>query len=130
MAVIGAFHHVHMISRDPDAVARWFERWFGGQVVAEQRPAGARNLVMRIGDATLSVRTPRPPDGLTEADGPRPKGYGIHHFCFVVEDLKGLLAEMRKGGVNVLQEMPQHVSGKFAAFIEGPDKMPIELITA
>ena len=83
MAIVGAFHHVHMISRDPDGVADWFERFFGSEIVAEQFPAGARNLVLRVGEGTLSVRTPRPSDGLTEADGPRPKGYGIHHFCFV-----------------------------------------------
>jgi hypothetical protein len=60
-----------MISRDPDGVAKWFERFFGSKVVAEQFPAGARNLVLRVGEGTLSVRTPRPSDGLTEADGPR-----------------------------------------------------------
>ena len=130
MAIVGAFHHVHMISRDPDGVADWFERFFGSEIVAEQFPAGARNLVLRVGEGRLSVRTPRPSDGLTEADGPRPKGYGIHHFCFVVDDLEGLLGEMRANGVTIIREMPVHVSGKFAAFIEGPEEMPIELIQA
>ena len=130
MAVVGTFHHVHMISKDPEAVAAWFARWLGAEVVQVQHPSQARNLVMRVGEAIFSARTPRPSDGLGPADGPRPKGYGIHHFCLVVDDLKGLLGEMRKGGVNVLQEMPTHVSGHFAAFVEGPEQMPIELIQA
>lgn len=130
MAIVGGYHHVHIISKDPEGVAKWFERYFGSRVVQVQHPSGARNLVLRLGDATLSVRTPRPADGLTDQDGPRPKGYGLHHFCLVVDDLKGLLADLRKGGATVLQEMPTHVSGNFAAFIEGPEKMPIELIQA
>ena len=55
MAIVGAFHHVHMISRDPDGVADWFERFFGSEIVAEQFPAGARNLVLRVGELYYSL---------------------------------------------------------------------------
>lgn len=128
MAILGGYHHVHIISADPEGAAGWFGRFFGAEVVGREEPRGARNVILRIGEATLSVRTPRPEDDLAPADGrARP---GLDHVCFLVDDLSGMLGEMRRGGVEVVLEVPGHTSGSAAAFVRGPEGVLFELIQA
>ena len=59
MPVVGGYHHVHLISADPEGAARWLERFLGARVEGREEARGARNVILRIGEAALSVRTPR-----------------------------------------------------------------------
>jgi catechol 2,3-dioxygenase-like lactoylglutathione lyase family enzyme len=51
-----------------------------------------------------------------------PKGRVVDHVGFSVENLAGALERLRKEGVNVTE-----ITSKYA-FIEGPDKIRIELV--
>lgn len=128
MAIVGGYHHVHIISEDPEGAARWFERFFGARVEGWEEPRGARNVILRVGEAVLSVRTPRPGDRLAPGDGRnRP---GLDHICFLVDDLRGMLDGMKREGVTVELEVPGHTSGSAAAFVRGPENVLFELIQA
>ncbi len=126
MGIIGGYHHVHIVSPDPEAAAKWFGRFFGAEVVLREEPRGAKNVMMKIGDATLSVRTPRPSDKIIETDGSRP--YGLDHICFLVDNLPEMVEHMRGNGVEIAEEIFDHSGGSEAAFIAGPDNVLFELI--
>ena len=128
MGIVGGYHHVHIVSPDPEAAAEWFGKFFGAEVVLREEPRGAKNVMMKIGEATLSVRTPRPTDKLIETDGSRP--YGLDHICFLVDDLPGMVEEMRESGVEIAEEIFDHSGGSEAAFIVGPENVLFELIQA
>lgn len=49
MAVTGTYHHVHLISHDPDAAADWYVRALGGQVQKRAEVKGARNVQLKVG---------------------------------------------------------------------------------
>ncbi|MBA7513456.1 Ethylmalonyl-CoA/methylmalonyl-CoA epimerase [subsurface metagenome] len=50
------------------------------------------------------------------------KGEGLHHLCFEVEDIEGMLLEMKKQGVKLIDEVPRvGASRKKIAFIHPKD---------
>ena len=57
------------------------------------------------------------------------KGRVVDHVGFSVDDLAVSLEKLRKDGVKVTDEIKSVAGGKIKyAFIEGPDKMRIELV--
>ncbi|MFB0565949.1 MAG: methylmalonyl-CoA epimerase [Candidatus Aminicenantaceae bacterium] len=51
------------------------------------------------------------------------RGEGIHHFSFVVEEIEECMAELKKKGVQFIQEKPQRgAEGSFIAFLH-PDNL-------
>jgi len=128
MPVVGGYHHVHLISADPEGAARWLERFLGARVEGREEARGARNVILRVGEAVLSVRTPRAEDNLAPSDGrTRP---GLDHVCFLVDGLAGMLGDMKRGGVTVELEIPGPAGGSAAAFVRGPENVLFELIQA
>ena len=57
------------------------------------------------------------------------KGRVVDHVGFSVDNLAETLEKMRKAGVKVTDEIKSAAGGKIKyAFIEGPDKIRIELV--
>ena len=128
MGVVGGYHHVHVITPDPEASAAWAGEFLGGEIVKREEPRGAKNVMVRIGEATLSFRTPRPTDKLAEAGAARP--HGLDHVAFLVDDLVPMVERMRAGGAEIAEEVFDHSGGSEAAFVVGPDGVMFELIQA
>jgi catechol 2,3-dioxygenase-like lactoylglutathione lyase family enzyme len=128
MGIVGGYHHVHIISPDPEGAAKWFGQFLGAEVVHREEPRGAKNVVMKSGEAILSVRTPRPTDKFIETDGSKP--LGLDHICFLVDDLPKMVEHMRENDVEIAEEIFDHSGGSEAAFILGPENVLFELIQA
>lgn len=126
MGIVGGYHHVHIISPDPEVSADWFRKFLGAEIVLREEPRGARNIIMKIAEATLSIRTPRASDRLVQTNAGR--NYGLNHICFLVDNLSEMVEQMRHGGVDIAEEIFDHSSGSTAAFIVGPDNVLFELI--
>jgi len=45
------------------------------------------------------------------------RGPGIHHLCLEVDDIDGMLAELKAKGVRLINETPQEMEGRRLAFI-------------
>src|ERR1700722_8079367 len=78
---------------------------------------GAAIAAVAAGDSLIELLEPRTPDGpiarFLEKRGP-----GLHHVCFAVDDLDGVLARCRSIGVWRLDETPRiGAEGKRIAFI-------------
>ena len=84
MPILGSFHHVHIISEDPEAAAEWYAGVFGAEITASVERRGARNVSMRLGGAGLYVRGIRESDEIAAPEKSRP--LGIHHIGFQGED--------------------------------------------
>jgi catechol 2,3-dioxygenase-like lactoylglutathione lyase family enzyme len=117
---------VHVITPDPEASAAWAGEFLGSEVIKREEPRGAKNVMGRIGEATLSFRTPRPTDKLAEAGAARP--FGLDHVAFFVDDLVPMVERMRAGGVEIAEEVFDHSGGSEAAFVVGTDGVMFELI--
>lgn len=77
----------------------------------------ARIAFLPVGDSDVELVMPNSPDtGLARFLSKR--GPGIHHICFEVDDLEGLLARLKSKGVKLINEEPvAGLSGIKYAFI-------------
>lgn len=113
-------HHVHLFASDLDASITFYERWFGGEVLADEEYAGARNVMMRVGDGRFNFY-----------DQP-PRGRGrnaVHHIGIQTDDLPQLVAKMAAGGIEFRKPITG-TPGVGYVMAEGPDGVLLELFQA
>jgi len=134
--------HLHLLSADPIAAGEWYMKYFGvirrGSSPPSREPSFYKgyqvspamsdniNIIIfpmefarKAYAAQWSGRTAfEPTDGRV-----------VDHIGFSFEHLSDALEQMRKDGVKVTQEIETAFHGKLKyAFIEGPDKIRIELV--
>jgi methylmalonyl-CoA/ethylmalonyl-CoA epimerase len=78
---------------------------------------GARIVGLATGDALVELLEPTSPDSPVGRFIDR-RGSGIHHICFVVDDLDATLDRCRAAGVRLIDDVPRRgAEGKRIAFL-------------
>lgn len=137
------FGHLHMFSEDPVSAGEWYMKYFGairrGTPSREPRfyrdvPIGPStsltmdNVNMIIYPIAYS-RKAYPEHWKNQKEMSSTKGRVVDHVGFSVDNLADFLEKLRKDGVKVTDEIKSVPGGKIKyAFIEGPDKIRIELV--
>jgi catechol 2,3-dioxygenase-like lactoylglutathione lyase family enzyme len=120
------FDHVHVYCSDFDATERWFREGLGAELVERTEAPGVRTGRLRVGGATLLIRSAR--EGEKLAPGLVDRHFGTDHFGLRVADIDATVAELRGRGV-VIDVEPWDISPKLRiAFVRGPDNVRIELV--
>lgn len=84
---------------------------------AEELPT-AKVAFLPIGETNIELIEPTAKEGFL-AEHLREQGEGIHHLCFEVEDIEGLVAGLLKQGVRMRDQKPRPGSrGSRVAFAE------------
>jgi predicted enzyme related to lactoylglutathione lyase len=136
------FGHIHLLSDDPVAAGEWYADTFGG---TNLRKNPVRHLYRDVAIGPSSslmmdnvniivypseyARSSSWPYWKGRETFESTKGHVVDHIGISVDNLDDALAKLKTAGVKVTDE-PRSVAGgkiKFA-FIEGPDKMRIEVI--
>jgi predicted enzyme related to lactoylglutathione lyase len=139
------FGHLHIFSADPIAAGQWYMKYFGAKSRSTRPPSREPRIYrsVQIGPAMslmidnvnliiYPVEYPKKAyaeqwKGKTELEST--KGHVVDHIGFSFDNLADALEKLRKDGVKVTDEMRSVANGKIKyAFIEGPDKMRIEVI--
>lgn len=139
------FGHLHLFSADPVAAGEWYMKYFGAQRRSTTPPSREPRFYRgyQIGPAmSLTMDNvniiiypveytkkayPEHWKGKTEIEST--KGRVVDHVGFSFANLSEALEKMRKDGVKVTDEIRSVAGGKIKfAFIEGPDKIRIELV--
>lgn len=138
------YNHVHLLSEDPVAAGEWYAREFGFPHRAQPASKAPRYFNgLQIGPTSGfnidNVNVPIFPmelarelfpadwEGRPHPDSPR--GHALDHFAFSCEDLDAMLARLRRNGVKIVEEPRTSFNGAMrSAFIEGPDRVIIELV--
>jgi len=47
----------------------------------------------------------------------RERGQGMHHLCLEVDDIEGMIAQLKEKGIRLINEVPQQLEGRKMAFI-------------
>jgi catechol 2,3-dioxygenase-like lactoylglutathione lyase family enzyme len=137
MSAALGFDHIHLISRDPKAAAKWYCDMFDGEVSAVQENLrGAPQIDVRVGGMTIVIRGQRPGEqpGVTKPmqhfDGfSSHNEWGTDHFGFTYRgDLRGFCNELRRKGVRMAVEPWEFKPGMVLCYVEAPDGVSIELI--
>ena len=109
--------HIGIAVQSVDALLPFYRDVLGMDVVPMDDADGARIAGLAAGDALVELLEPE------KADSPIGKfiakrGPGIHHVCFVVDDLAGALDRCRATGIRLIDEQPRiGAEGKLIAFL-------------
>ena len=109
--------HIGIAVQSVDALLPFYRDVLGMDVVPLDDVDGARIAGLAAGDALVELLEPE------KADSPIGKfiakrGPGIHHVCFVVDDLDDALDRCRAAGIRLIDEKPRiGAEGKQIAFL-------------
>jgi len=112
-----AVQHVHLKTRDPKQTAQFYVDNFGATVKAE---IPGRGLQVDLHGLQLNITT-------LIAVQKHEQHYGIEHMAVQTDDYTGTLAQLRKNGVRILEELPPN-NGRRVCFVEAPDGAQMEVI--
>ena len=120
------FHHVHIISEDPESAATWYVEKLGGKIINSQEVRGAPQVVVAFGSINIIVRGQRPGEEVVSKHG---IAWGTDHFGFSVEgDFDGFCDGLKKRGVSFSLAPVDFTPNLRIAFIDAPDGVSIELL--
>lgn len=119
------FEHVHLISKDPQATAKWYAEKLSGRVVKSVELCGAPQVWVDFDGVSLFIRGERPGEQAAEKPGFQ---WGIDHFAFGVKgDFDGYCDELKKKGVKFSLDPMDFTPLVRIAYIEAPDGVIVEL---
>jgi catechol 2,3-dioxygenase-like lactoylglutathione lyase family enzyme len=132
------FDHVHIISQNPEASAKWYVEIFGATIRANTVARGAPQIFVDLGGMTILIRGRRPGEDPVAArpirqfaDFSSHDARGIDHFGFTYQgDLTAFCAELRAKGVTFPVELKRGVGGSLLCYVAAPDGVSIELMQA
>ncbi len=117
MAKVLGIGGVFFRSEDPEKLGNWYKRWLG---VPVEHPWGASFQPGDLPDKAFGVWAPFKKD--TDYFSPE-KSF---MFNLVVDDLDGVLAQVKEGGAEVVEEIQEMEYGRFGWFFD-PEGNKVEL---
>jgi catechol 2,3-dioxygenase-like lactoylglutathione lyase family enzyme len=120
------FDHVHLISRDPEKTADFYEKNFGTKRDGFLKLPDGRVLTSTaLEGASIKVTNPRPEPLVPNT---LPEGLGLEHFGFRTDNLEEAVAELKANGVKCVQEIKAISPTTKIAFFLSPEDILIELL--
>jgi methylmalonyl-CoA/ethylmalonyl-CoA epimerase len=110
--LLDRIYHLGYAVRDLEVAARFYEDNFGArpsepEVVEDQ---GIVATMFRVGESQIELVQPTRPDSPVGKFLER-WGEGFHHVAFQVKDLEAALDELRRNGVDLIDESPRIGAG-------------------
>ena len=111
--------HLGYAVEDIEAASEFYRENFGAvpgepEVVEEQ---GIVATMFRVGESQIELVQPTRPDSPVGKFLAK-RGEGFHHVAFEVDDLREALSELKRNGVNLIDEEPRRGTGEMKiAFI-------------
>jgi catechol 2,3-dioxygenase-like lactoylglutathione lyase family enzyme len=139
------FGHLHLFSEDPIAAGEWYMKYFG----AKRRGSGplsreprfyhglqvGPSMSLMLDNVNIIIfpvqysKKAYPEHWKGQTEMAPTKGRVVDHVGISFENLPQALERLRQEGVKVTGEIQSEAGGKIKyAFIEGPDKIRIELV--
>jgi len=118
MAKITKINHVAIAVPEVDAALTFWRDAMGLAVDhIEDVPSQKATVVfIPVGESEVELVRPTSDDtGVAKFLAER--GGGMHHLCFEVDDIAGMMAQLKEKGVRLLSEEPQVLPGRKMVFI-------------
>ena len=110
-------NHIHLKTPDPKKTAQFYVDTLGAKIVGE---AGTNGLRLDLHGLSMNVTT------IVEGQA-REQSYGIEHIAVDTDDMDNVLASLKAGGAELLEEL-QGASGRRVCFLRGPDGVQLEVL--
>jgi methylmalonyl-CoA/ethylmalonyl-CoA epimerase len=110
--MLNRIYHLGYAVEDIEAASRFYSENFGAEptepeVVEEQ---GIVATTFRVGESMIELVQPTRPDSPVGRFLER-RGEGVHHVAYEVEDLEAALRELKRSGVDLVDEVPRRGAG-------------------
>ena len=110
--MLNRIYHLGFAVEDLEAASRFYRENFGveptePEMVEEQ---GIIAAMFRVGESMVELVQPTGPDTPVGRFLAR-RGEGFHHVAYQVDDLEAVLRELRKNGVEIIDEEPRVGAG-------------------
>ncbi len=118
MAKITKINHVAVVVPDIDEALSFWRDALGLEVDHIEDVPSQKSTVafMPVGGSEIELVNPTAPD-TGAAKFLNDRGPGMHHLCFEVDDLEGMLAQLKSKGVRLINETPIELPGRRMAFV-------------
>ena len=126
MATIKKINHIGIAVEDMQAALPFWQEVMGIQLDHQEENLDHTSQIafLPVGESDLELVAPITPESgmakfLSEhgGGGGGRGGGGIHHICFEVDDIVGMLANLKAAGVRLINETPQQMEGRLMAFV-------------
>jgi methylmalonyl-CoA/ethylmalonyl-CoA epimerase len=106
--MLNRIYHLGYAVEDIEAASRFYRENFGAEptepeLVEEQ---GIVATMFRVGESMIELVQPTRPDSPVGRFLLR-RGEGVHHVAYQVDDLEAALRELKKNGVELIDEEPK-----------------------
>jgi catechol 2,3-dioxygenase-like lactoylglutathione lyase family enzyme len=132
-----AIDHIHLISRDAHAAAKWYCDIFDGEITAVQdNLRGAPQIDVKVNGLTLLIRGQRTGEQPAETKAMQHfnaysshEEWGIDHFGFTYRgDLLAFCDQLKQKGVRMAVEPWEFKPGLMLCYVAAPDGVSIEIV--
>jgi lactoylglutathione lyase len=117
--------HIHLRTPDPEAMAQWFERMLGAEVIRSMQQ-GKPRIDLKLGGANIFIAPVSAAEGVNPP--PTTPYQGLDHFGLTVSGIDAVAAELKAKGVEFTKEPTTVRPGVRVCFIRGPQGISIELL--
>jgi lactoylglutathione lyase len=117
--------HIHLRTTNPEAMAQWFEKMLGAEVVRSMQQ-GQPRIDLKLGGANIFIAPVKDGDGTNSA--PTIPYRGLDHFGLSVSGIDAIAADLKSKGVVFTREPTTVRPGVRVCFIRAPEGVSIELL--
>ena len=118
MAKVTKLNHVAIVVPEIESALSFWRDALGIQVEQVEDVPSQKSQVafLPLGDSEVELVKPTTEDsGVARFLANR--GAGMHHLCFEVDDIDGMLEELKSKGIRLIDETAQQLEGRKVAFI-------------
>lgn len=126
MPPVYTYDHIHLRTKNPQAMIEYFQNMFDATPVSFVQSDGKPRVDLDLNGLTIFVAEV-PPDA-TVSTAPSDPYIGLDHLGLRVDDVDAATAELKRRGADVILEPKTIRPGVRIAFIQGPDNVRIELL--
>ncbi|MBU2055294.1 MAG: VOC family protein [Proteobacteria bacterium] len=120
------FDHLHIQSRDPKAVAQYFQTMFAAKAVEGVTYDGRLRIDLDLNGLVIFIFKIEAEENVPAS--PPVRHLGLDHFGLLVDNLDEAAAELKSRGAEFVMEPRTIKPGQKIAFIRGPENVRIELL--
>ena len=118
MAKLKKINHVAIVVGDIDESLKFWRDAMGIELHHVEDVPSQKSMVafLPVGESEVELVKPTAEDsGVAKFLAER--GGGMHHLCFEVDDIVGMMAQLKEKGVRLINEEPQVLPGRKMAFV-------------
>lgn len=117
--------HIHLRTTDPEAMAAWFEKMLGAEVIRTMQQ-GAPRVDLKLGGADIFIMPVKDGDSVNAA--PKIPYRGLDHFGLAVTGIDAIAADLKAKGAEFTMEPTTVRPGIRVCFLRAPEGVSVELL--